>query len=131
MKACSSLWNRHRWNEYNPRKLEVVPGGVVLHRHCADCGRDFVTDMGSNVTYAVFVSAISFYRLEDKVTGRWLGQPCPGRRLTNDERDRKRRLDEIRVGVGSNRVTAESVPLRISGRSARSRSERRWAQPQI
>jgi hypothetical protein len=121
VKAGSSVSNLHRWNECNPREVEVVPDGTVLHRHCADCGRDFLTDMGSN-TYAVFVSAISFYRLDDEVTGRWLREPCPGVRLTSDDRDRKRSSVEVRV-ADSNRVIGEGVPLNISAPASRSASQ--------
>ena len=80
--------------------------------------------MGSS-TYAVFVSAISFYRLEDEVTGRWLREPCPGVRLTSDDRDRKRSSVEVRV-AGSNRVIGEGVPLNIS---AQPRARPRKSQP--
>jgi hypothetical protein len=96
-------WNGHTWHEPNPRQLRLSTGASVLQRHCTDCGRDFLIDVDSGTTYAVFASAISFYKLDDEVTERWVREACLGTRLPGDREDRKRKTAEIFV--------YESVPV--------------------
>jgi hypothetical protein len=45
----------------------------------------------------VVVSILSFQRLDDEVTRRWLSEPCPGKRLPSDDEDRKQRIVELRI----------------------------------
>jgi hypothetical protein len=96
-------WNGHTWHETKPRELKLGTGAAVLHRHCADCGRDFLIDVNSGMSYAVFASAISFYQLDDEVTERWIRESCVGKRCAADLEDRKRKTAEIFV--------YESVPI--------------------
>ena len=97
MKPHDLGWNGHTWNESNPRQLRLGTGAPIFHRHCADCGRDFLTDVNSGMSYAVFVSAISFYQLDDEVTERWIRETCVGSRRPADVDDRKRKTVEIFV----------------------------------
>ena len=89
MKAKNETWSTHQWIG-KPRHLETASGETVLQHYCVACGRDFLTYTSSNSTCAVFVSAISFGQLSDAVTKQWLSDPCPGRRLSADEEDRKK-----------------------------------------
>jgi hypothetical protein len=104
VKVKDETWNTHQWLS-DPRRLAVEPRNAVLHHHCVRCGRDFVTDPSSNSSYAVFVSAITFDELEDEVTKRWLGEPCPGRHLSPDDDDRTKIVAAFRV---SNNVDLRS-----------------------
>jgi hypothetical protein len=97
MERGEAWWNSHQWFEPISRRVELWPGKLVLKRHCAQCNRDFITDLSSGHRYAMFVSAMSFHRLEDDVTNRWPKEPCFGKRLLNDEADRKRRIAELTV----------------------------------
>jgi hypothetical protein len=99
-KAGDASWNNHHWPESNPRLLQIETSRSVLHRHCVRCGRDFVTDLLSGKRFAVSVSAISFHRLEDEVTERWLREPCHGTRLPSDDADRIRKIAEFPVSEG-------------------------------
>jgi hypothetical protein len=65
----------------------MKPSNPVLQHHYVLRVRDFVTDPSSNITHAVFVSAISCDQLSDEVTERWLSKPCPDRRLSPDDED--------------------------------------------
>jgi hypothetical protein len=69
----------------------------VLQRHCVKCGRDFLIDQRSDSTHAVFVSAVSFYMLDDRVTAKWVEEFCPGQHLASDDEDRKRSVAELFV----------------------------------
>ena len=89
VKIKDQTWNTHQWLS-NPRRLKIEPSNPVLQYHCVRCGRDFLTDPSSNISYAVFVSAISFDQLSDEVTKRWLGELCPGRHLSSDAEDHNR-----------------------------------------
>lgn len=90
-------WNNHQWRESKPRHLHVELGKPVSHWRCIRCGRDFVTDLKSGIRYAVFASAISFHRLDEEVTGRWLKELCHGERLPGDDWDRNRKIAELSV----------------------------------
>jgi hypothetical protein len=105
----------HQWQERREPHLRIESGEAVMQHHCGRCGRDIVTVVSSGARHAVYASVLCFYRLDEEVTQRWLGEPCPGVRLTSDDRDRKSRLVETRV-AGSDRVIGESVPLNISAR---------------
>jgi hypothetical protein len=72
----------------------------VLRRH-----RDFIFTPSSERN-AVFVSAVSFFLLDEDVTNRWVNLPCPGRRLLSDDDDRKRRIAEFVVSYTSETVMA-------------------------
>lgn len=96
MKATNEIWDTHHWLA-QPRSLVVEPNETVIQHHCARCGRDFVTNASSDSGIAVFVSAISFHRLSDEVTKRWLTEDCPKARLSSDEEDRRRRIAELKV----------------------------------
>jgi hypothetical protein len=96
LKVKEETWNTHQWLA-NPRHLAIKPSNTVLKQHCVRCGRDFVTDPSSNITHAVFVSAISFDQLSDEVMERWLSEPCPGRRLSPDDEDRNKIIAALPV----------------------------------
>jgi hypothetical protein len=96
VKVKDETWNTHQWLA-NPRYLAIKPSNPVIQHHCVRCGRDFVTDSSSNITHAVFVSAISFDQLMDEVTDRWLSEPCPGRRLSPDDEDRNKIIAALPV----------------------------------
>jgi hypothetical protein len=89
-------WKTHLWLA-KPRPIAIESDLIVIQHHCARCGRDFVTNTSWDSGSAVFVSAISFYQLSDAVTMRWLSDACPGRRLSSDEEDRRRRIAELKV----------------------------------
>lgn len=81
----------HRWHKRSEPHLKIESGEAVIQHHCGRCGRDIVT-VPSGVRYAVYASALCFYRLDKEVTQRWLNEPCPGERLPNDDEDRKKFL---------------------------------------
>jgi hypothetical protein len=97
MELSDAGWNGHQWPQPSPRRVEIGPGKLILQRHCIRCGRDFVTEPSSGNRYAVFVSAISFHRLDDEVTERWLKELCLGQRRPGDDEDRKRKIAEFPV----------------------------------
>jgi hypothetical protein len=101
-------WNTHRWLVAK-RHLAIKPENIVLQHHCALCGREFVTDPSSNASYAVFASAISFDRLSDEVTKRWLSEPCPGMRLSLDDEYRNKIVAVLRL-ADTPTVQASSSP---------------------
>ena len=90
-------WSSHQWLERTPRRVEVQQGKQIFQRRCVRCARDFITDESGN-HFAVFVSAMSFYKLADEVTARWLAEKCAGQRLSGDDEDRSRRIAELRIG---------------------------------
>jgi hypothetical protein len=115
MNANDAHWNDHRWTESQPRRLCIDFGKVVLHRHCVQCGRDFIADLSSGDRYAVFASAISFHRLENEITNRWLREPCTGSRLPRDDEDRTRKIAEFPVSEptvpqAEGRLTSRTTP---------------------
>jgi hypothetical protein len=61
------------------------------------CGRDFITLSSTGSCYATCLSAVSFFRLADEVTERWLAEDCPGKRLPGDDVDRGKWVEELRV----------------------------------
>jgi hypothetical protein len=73
------------------RRFETQSDVFVLQQHCVECGRDFIT-LPSGTRHAVLASMFSFLRLDDEVTKRWLGEPCPGMPLEADDEDRQRRV---------------------------------------
>src|ERR1700682_724211 len=96
LKVKEETWNTYQWLA-NPRHLAIKRSNTVLKQHCVRCGRDFVTDPSSNITHAVFVSAISVDQLSDEVTERWLSESCPGRRLSPDDEDRNKIIAALPV----------------------------------
>jgi hypothetical protein len=96
VKAKDKTWNTHQWLA-KPRHLAIEPSNTVIQHHCVRCGRDLLTDLSSNSSHAVFVSAISFDQLSDEVTKRWLDEPCPGRRVSLDDEDRTKIGTALRV----------------------------------
>jgi hypothetical protein len=92
-----SEWGDHRWLQRRPRRFELKSGESVFQRRCTQCGRDFVIEVSSGDRSAVGVSILSFQRLDDEVTRRWLSEPCPGKRLPGDDDDRTERTKELRV----------------------------------
>jgi hypothetical protein len=90
-------WGGHQWLQRRPRHLELESGQSVFQRRCTRCGRDFVIEVSSGDRSAVVVSILSFQRLDDEVTRRWLSEPCPGKRLPSDDEDQKKRIEELRV----------------------------------
>jgi hypothetical protein len=97
MEATYEGWNEHQWSQPNPRHVEIESAKPLLQRHCIRCSRDFVMDPSSGSTYAVLVSAMSFYRLEDEVTERWIGELCHGKKIPSDDADRNRKIAELTV----------------------------------
>jgi hypothetical protein len=96
MEVSETRWTGHQWQP-QPRQHRIGAGTLVLHRHCVRCGRDFLTDLTSRRSRAAFVSAASFYQLDDIVTERWLREICPRTRLLEDDEDRKRIVVELFV----------------------------------
>lgn len=90
-------WNTHKWRTAAGRRLRIASGDSVLQRHCTCCAREFVVFESSQTRYAVYPSAVSFYRLADDVTELWLKEPCPGKHLPSDDVDRQRRVAELVV----------------------------------
>jgi hypothetical protein len=96
VKAKNKTWSTHQWVG-KPRRFETGSGDTVLHHLCVKCGRNFLTYTSSNSTDAVFVSGLNFGQLSDTVTKRWLSEPCPGKRLSPDDEDRKKIIATILV----------------------------------
>jgi hypothetical protein len=90
-------WNSHHWLQRSPRRVVVQQGKQIFQRRCVRCARDFIADESDN-HFAVFVSAMSFYKLADEVTARWLVEKCAGQRLSSDDDDRKRKVAELPIG---------------------------------
>jgi hypothetical protein len=109
VKLKDENWKTHLWLA-KPRPIVIESDQMVIQHHCARCGRDFVTTP-SDSRIAVFVSAISFHRLTDDVTKRWLTEGCPRARLSSDEEDRSRRIAELKV-VNDEGLVAVSMPHR-------------------
>ena len=127
MKLTDEIWktqNTHLWLA-KPRPITIESDQIVIQHHCARCGRDFVTNASSDSPIAVFVSAISFLRLSDEVTQRWLTEDCPRARLSSDDEDRRRRIAELKV-VNDEGLLAVSMPDRRHDAST-SRPKRRTA----
>jgi hypothetical protein len=82
----------HQWLERKGRHVEIE-SGEALQLYCVRCGREFLTVLPSGSRYAV-PSIVSFFRLNDDVTARWLSEPCPSQHLQSDD-DQKRKLAEI------------------------------------
>ena len=70
-----------------------------------------ITVLPSGIRYAVYVSIVSFFRLDDDVTARWLTEACPGKRPPGDDKDRVRQVAEIRVAQG------QSATFKVTSRS--------------
>jgi hypothetical protein len=104
-KLSAAGWHGHEWVEPKARLVRVATGCSVVQRHCARCHRDFIFTPSSERN-AVFVSAVSFFLLDQEVTNRWVNLPCPGRRLLSDDDDRKRRIAELVVSYTSETVMA-------------------------
>jgi hypothetical protein len=96
MKVIGTGWNGHQW-QTEPRQHQIGAGTLVLHHHCVQCGRDFLTDVTSRQSRAALVGATSFYQLDDIVTERWLRESCPKTHLLDDDEDRKRIIVELFV----------------------------------
>ena len=90
-------WGDHEWFQPRPRQLELETGQSVLHRQCTRCGRNFLIDASSGDRHAVHVSIFSFHRLHDEVNERWLTQRCPGKRLSSDDHDKNRWVNELPI----------------------------------
>lgn len=90
-------WGDHCWLERRPRRFELESGESVFQRRCARCARDFVVRALSGSRCAVAVSILSFHRLEDEVTQRWLSEACPAKRLPSDDEDRTKIVEEFRI----------------------------------
>ena len=104
------ILDEHEWLERKGRQVEIE-SGQALQFHCVRCGRDFIKVLPSGSHYAVYVSIVSFFRLDDKVTARWLSEACPGKHLPDDNNDRMRQIAEIRVSQGksaTSKVTSRS-----------------------
>jgi hypothetical protein len=105
-----SILNGHQWLEPKGRQI-AIESGQALQLHCVRCGRDFITILPSGIRYAVYVSIVSFFRLDDDVTARWLTEACPGKRPLGDDKDRVRQVAEIRVAQG------QSATFKVTSRS--------------
>src|SRR5262249_7963954 len=97
--ARKGEWNGHQWVEPNGRPLNVARGESAIQYHCVRCAREFLSMQSAVDWLAVFASAVSFYRLRDEVTKRWLAERCPGKRLALDDEDRKQRVSEITLSA--------------------------------
>jgi hypothetical protein len=81
------FWLSHKWTSARGRSLAIA-GKSLRHFKCRHCRRDFVQVTGSGERYAVHVSMFDFERLADRVTDRWLKQPCPHTAPRSDDNDR-------------------------------------------
>lgn len=102
----------HLWLQPKPRHLQIESGESLYQRRCTRCERDFVTLSATGTCFAVTLSAVSFLRLTDEVTQRWLAEECPGTRLSGDNLDRGKWIEELRVKPASSQGPA---------------SDRRWS----
>jgi hypothetical protein len=84
--ANDRLPEGHDWSHREVR----IEGKIFSHRHCKNCGRDFVMQPLVAQWSAVRVSLFGFATLDDGINLRWLSQVCPGHRLPEDR-------NEIRV----------------------------------
>jgi hypothetical protein len=116
-------WSTYQWLS-NQRRLAIGSSNAVLQHHCVRCGRDFVTDLASNSSHAVLVSAISFDQLSDEVTKRWLNEPCPGKCLSSDNEDRTKIIAALRVSDIAD-LSLPAWEVRASNRSESARAPRR------
>jgi hypothetical protein len=116
-----ATWGRHQWSQSTPRELQLESGQSVLQRQCIRCRRDFVIDQSSGARHAVFVSIISFYQLPEEVTMRWLAEPCPGKPLPSDGKDRTKLGVELRISGGRNREQRGSRAVAAAPRSFRTK----------
>ena len=80
------ILDKHQWLERKGRQVEIESGQALQFR-CVRCGRDFLKVLPSGSLYAVYVSIVSFFRLDDTVTARWLSEACPRKHLPGDDND--------------------------------------------
>ena len=86
------LSDGHAWSH---RELDFQ-GRAYSHRHCQSCGRDFATEKGMEHWTAVYVGTFDFTPLDEEVNLRWLSEPCPGHRMTEDRNENRcRKPDSI------------------------------------
>jgi hypothetical protein len=97
----------HQWLQPKARQLQIESGESLYQRRCVRCGRDFITLSATGICYAASLSAVSFFRLADEVTQRWLAEDCPGKRLPSDDVDRGKWVDELRVKSGTAQNAAQ------------------------
>lgn len=90
--ASEAAWSGHQWIEPNPRRVSLASSQTVLQHRCVRCGREFVTVESSGECYAVYASAVSFHRLSDEVTQRWVSEECPGRHIEADDKERAEKI---------------------------------------
>lgn len=81
--ANDRLPDGHDWSHREVR----IEGKLFSHRHCKDCGRDFVMQSSLGQWTAVHVSIFGFATLADSINMRWLSQICPGHRLPEDRNE--------------------------------------------
>src|SRR5262249_31479133 len=93
--ALSRTPDGHQWLERREPHFKIETGETVVQHRCLLCGRDLVTVLSSGKRYAVHVSVLFFYRLNDEVTERWLNDPGPGKRLPRDDEDRNTQITKI------------------------------------
>ena len=111
-------WGDHQWFQRKARQLELVSGESVFQRRCMRCARDFVIDALSGARHAVAVSTFSFHPLQDKITQRWLAEPCPGLRLPGDDDDRELQVAELRVLTEVRHIEVTAAPVILSSPAA-------------
>ena len=99
MAENSSALDSHNWET---RQIEIKPGIRATQQTCRRCLRHYIDEHASGAIYAVHVGMLQFNRLSEEVTGRWLTQPCPGRRLESDLVDLEVRYGQGRSGTRSN-----------------------------
>jgi hypothetical protein len=118
------FWLSHKWTSARGRSLAIA-GKSLRHFKCRHCRRDFVQVSGSGERYAVHVSMFDFERLADRVTDRWLKQPCLHTAPRSDDNDRLTRRAAApwdtehraahRSRIGDVAAADAAQPLRESG----------------
>jgi len=99
-------WSTHKWLTPETLRLNIY-GQWIRQRSCRACQRDFVELLESGEHYAGHKWGLDFDRLADKVTNRWLSQPCPGKPVAADAKDRKTLFASPRGRVVQTRVKRE------------------------
>jgi hypothetical protein len=84
MAANTSAWDSHQWLT---RQVELAAGIHADQYTCHTCGRHFIIEKPSEITYAVHIGLHRFDRLPDEVTARWFEEFCPQQTVASDIED--------------------------------------------
>ena len=89
--SSNRLPDGHVWSQ---RDVDFH-GRAYSHRHCQTCGRDFASQKGTDDWNAVYVGTFDFTPLEEDVNLRWLAEPCPERRMPEDQNENRCRKSAV------------------------------------